>query len=305
MPDTTGGSGAQALQTWTDHQTRLQTLAARQLFFIGGAPRSGTTWIQLLLDSHPDISCTGEGLFMKHLAEPLDKAMEERRAALGAKNQAVFRQSGGFAPPTDDEAEHLLGTAILLALERQIGDRICRAVGEKTPENVFLFPRLKRLFPAAKFIGIARDPRDVLTSAWHFFQKLKPGEDEREAKLAFIRMALPSLGAGARDMLALTERHPADCLLITYEQMLRAPVAMAGRMFRCLGVTDDDDVVAQCVARTSFATLSRGRPAGEAANGAFFRKGVAGDWRSTLTDEMNAVIVQELGWMFPHFGWEL
>ena len=292
------------MQTWIEHQARLQRLADRQLFFVGGAPRSGTTWLQYLLDSHPDVCCCGEGLFMKHLAEPLDKVMQERRQALEAKNNVVFRHAAGFPLPEDEDTDHLLGTAILLALERQCGANPYRAVGEKTPENVFFFPRLKRLFPHAKLIGIARDPRDVLTSAWHFFRKLKPGEDEREAKLSFIRLALPSLNAGARETLALMERYKSDCLVVTYERMLQAPVAIAGRLFRFLGVSDSDEVVAACLERTSFAALSRGRPAGEAQERAFFRKGVAGDWRSTLTPEMNALILQELAWMFPHFGWE-
>jgi len=296
--------GDDVLQTWIEHQARLQALSARQLFLVGGAPRSGTTWLQYLLDSHPDVCCGGEALFLKHLAEPLQKAMQERRDALDAKNRKVFSHAGGFPLPDQDDTGHLLGTAIMLALERQCAGKSYRAVGEKTPENVFLFPRVKALFPNAKFIGIARDPRDVISSAWYFFQRLKPGEDEREAKLAFIRLALPSLNAGARDMLALMENYPSDCMVVTYEQMLRAPVALAGRMFRFLGVSDRDELVAAGVEKTSFAALSRGRRAGEAENGAFFRKGVAGDWRSTLTPEMSALIIQELGWTFSKFGWE-
>ncbi|HUN43136.1 MAG TPA: sulfotransferase [Acetobacteraceae bacterium] len=292
------------MPSWTEHQARLQSLASRQLFFVGGAPRSGTTWLQYLLDSHPDICCGGEGLFMKHLAEPLQKAMQERRQALEAKNQTVFRHTTGFALPTEEDTDHLLGTAILLALDQQCAGKTFRAIGEKTPENVFLFSRLKRLFPNAKFVGIARDPRDLITSAWHFFQTPKPGHDEREAKLAFIRLALPSLDAGARETLALLERYKSDCRVVTYEQMLRAPVAIAGRLFRFLGVSDQDELVAASVDQTSFATLSRSRPIDGTQDRPFFRKGVAGDWRSTLTQEMNELILQELGWMFPKFGWE-
>jgi hypothetical protein len=50
--------------------------------------------------------------------------------------------------------------------------------------------------------------------------------------------------------------------------------------------------------------MSGGRHQGQAKEGAFLRKGVAGDWRSTLTPEMNALVLKDLGWMFPHFGWE-
>jgi len=109
----------------------------------------------------------------------------------------------------------LLATGILLALDRQRNGKPCRAIGEKTPENVFLFPRLKRLFPAARFIGIVRDPRDILASAWHIFQKAAPGDDEAAAKARFVREACPQLDAGMRAMLALRTRYGEDCRIVT------------------------------------------------------------------------------------------
>jgi hypothetical protein len=128
-------------------QAEIARLAQQQLFFVGGAPRSGTTWLQLLLDSHPNVSCHGEGLFQHHLADPLATVMAARGQAIAGKNERLFRHSGGFPPPAAEDVEMLLGTAILLALERQRDGKPCRAIGEKTPENVFFFPRLKRLFP--------------------------------------------------------------------------------------------------------------------------------------------------------------
>jgi hypothetical protein len=179
-----------------------------------------------------------------------------------------------------------------------------RAVGEKTPENVFFFPRLKQLFPRAKCIAIARDPRDVLTSAWHFFHKPVAGEDEVAAKLAFIQMALPSLGLGARATVDLATRYPADFMTVTYENLRRTPQLVVSNMFRFLSVSDASSVVADCVARTTFAALTGGRQPGTEQPGAFFRKGVSGDWASTLTPDMNQVVLRELGWTFPHFGWK-
>ena len=136
------------MQSWAERQDRLARLARCQLFFIGGAPRSGTIWLQLLFDSHPEICCRGEGLFMKHLAAPLDALMTERRQAIAAKNSAVFRNASGYPIPDPEETEFLLGTAVLQALEQQCAGKDYRAVGEKTPENVFFVTRLKRLFPA-------------------------------------------------------------------------------------------------------------------------------------------------------------
>jgi hypothetical protein len=291
------------VQSWIERQADLVRLAGLQLFFVGGAPRSGTTWLQLLLDSHPQVSCRGEGLFGKHLAEPLEALAGRRREALAAKNGGIFRDIGGYPLPEAADTDMILATAVLLALERQRDGKSCRAVGEKTPENVFFFTRMKRLFPAAKFIGIARDPRDVLTSAWHFFHKAASGEEEAAAKLGFIRSALPSLNHGARTMLSLREQFPSDSMIVTYERMRAAPEDIAGALFRFLEVSDDPGVVADCVARTSFAALTGGREAGVIRNGSFLRSGVSGDWRSAFSPAMNAMILGELGWMFPVYGW--
>ena len=145
-----------------------------------------------------------------------------------------------------------------------------RAVGEKTPENVFFFPRLLHLFPQAKFIGIARDPRDVLASAWHLFHRPTPGEDVEAAKTAFVERALPPLNHCARAMLALAEQHPAQVALTTYEALLQDPAPVLAALFRFLDVTDAAATVADCVSANSLARVTRNQPTG---NGTFFRMG--------------------------------
>ncbi len=289
---------------WAEQQAALSELARRQLFFIGGAPRSGTTWLQQLLDAHPEISCRGEGLFDKYLAEPLDAMLAQHGRALAAKNAALFGHTGGYPLPAPDEAEVLLGTAVLLALRRQGAGPGCRAIGEKTPENVFLFPRLRRLFPQAKLIAIMRDPRDVLASAWHMFHQAAADADERAAKLAFIELALPSMEQGARAVMAHRQLHPSAFQLVTYEALRRAPEPEMTRLVRFLGVSDRPEVVRACIAAAAFETQTQGRLAGDEQRGAFMRKGVVGDWTGTFSAEMNELILARLGWMFAAFGWE-
>lgn len=292
------------MQSWGERQAEIAELAQRQLFFVGGAPRSGTTWVQHMLDSHPDVSCRGEGHFLHFFAEPMGMLMRQRREELAAKNTKLFAGMAGYPLPAASDFEFLVGSGILLALSQQSAGRRCLAIGEKTPENVFYFPNLKRLFPNAKFIGVARDPRDTLTSAWHLVHKHGSPGDTAEAKAAFVRRAVGSVAQFLQAMLDLRRRYPADATIVTYEALSRTPETVLAELFRFLMVTDAPEIVARGVEQTRFAAMSGGRPAGAERSGAFFRKGVAGDWVSTLTPELGAFVLQEVGGLFAEFGWE-
>ena len=293
------GAMTDGAPSWTERHSALVELTRRQLFFIGGAPRSGTTWLQHMLDAHPEISCRGEGLFQRELAAPLDRLVAARRAAIEGKNASIFRDQAGYPLPESEDADMMLGTAVLTSLHRHAGGQACLAIGEKTPENVFLFPRLKRLFPGAKFLGIARDPRDVLASSWHMFGKVAPGQDEEAAKIAMIEASLPSLDSGLRAMLALARDREA-CVVVTYESLHRDPAPPLRTMLGLLDVARDDATVEACISRTTFAAMAVRQPTGP---GSYLREGTVGGWRTTLTPAMNAMVMATLGWSFSNFDW--
>lgn len=270
-----------AAPSWAERMAALEHAAQRQIFFIGGAPRSGTTWLGSLLDAHPEISCEGEGLFWQNLATPLDTLYAERRRAITEKNQALFRSTGGYRLPAPGDADTLLGTAVLQALAQQLAAKpAARALGEKTPENVFLFPRLKSLFPHAKLIIIARDPRDTVASAWHVFQKQAGGADLP----GFVAGVLPALEKGLRAAEILARKFPQDVSVVTYEALHARAAETLAPLFSMLGVPP---VAAK--AEPLHAQGRAGRP---------------GTWPDTLPPGLAAAILARTEWSFARFGWQ-
>jgi len=81
-----------------DFHARLSGALERQIFFVGGAPKSGTTWLQVLLDCHPQISCSGEGHFVGHLLPRLKSALESHNRFTIGKSESVFRELRAFRP---------------------------------------------------------------------------------------------------------------------------------------------------------------------------------------------------------------
>ena len=156
------------------HTSVIET--ERQLkdpIFIIGCPRSGTTLLQQMLDAHSDILITPETHFMQYFLN--------RREEYGDLNQDVNYQQliqNIIALPEFSEMElsaHAFSEAawrnernyaaiFLLLLEKFAHSRGVQIVGKKTPNHVMHIPKLKQLFPSARFVNIVRDPRAVVNS---------------------------------------------------------------------------------------------------------------------------------------------
>jgi Sulfotransferase family len=132
-------------------------MISRKYVLIVGAPRSGTSWLQVLLAQHSKIATTQEThLFNGYLAH-LGRAWE-RYTLLG-------QDIGMTRLLREDEFYRLCGEFAQMALEK-IADAHPSAtvVLEKTPDHVRHAPFILRLLPEVWFLHMIRDPRSVVGS---------------------------------------------------------------------------------------------------------------------------------------------
>jgi len=93
-------------------------------------------------------------------------------------------------------------------------------------------------------------------------------------------------------------------LQLRYEDLLLRPEQIMQPVFELLGAQADKDVVSRCVQKNSFQTAA-GRPRGDEESESFFRKGVAGDWRTLFTKSDRDLYEQIAGHTLVEMGYPL
>lgn len=283
----------------------IHTLHARQLFFVGGSVKSGTTWLQLLLDAHPQICCKGEGHFIDYFAPLLKAAFDAHGKLITEKNGLIFREIEGYRGPTNQAFLYILASCISVFLVEQGKGGHALAFGEKTPNNVRHFGLLGAMFPAAKFINVVRDGRDCAVSCWYHNQRVLPDwNGQKYGSLdAFVEVFAKIWAADIQFADEFAAQNPARIMQVRYEDLITDTETTLAGLLAFLGVDTSDDVLAHCAEAASFRKLSRGRDRGEEDRGSFFRNGLPGDWHRHLGDDAIARFQVHAGRYLDRFGY--
>jgi hypothetical protein len=147
-------------------------------FFIIGCPRSGTTLLQLLINSHPKIAIPPES----HIFVRFSKIFENYGDLNNKANLKLFVQDllkdyhirdWDLGVSVDDFCDQLkeksLRNVIALLLELYAQKDLKIRWGDKTPQHMLHVREIKKIFPEAKFIHLIRDGRDVAVSSSRIF----------------------------------------------------------------------------------------------------------------------------------------
>jgi sulfotransferase family protein len=137
-------------------------LADIPVTYVVGAPRSGTTWVQLMLGSHPEIATPIELDFFSSFVAPWYESWRVHRLAI---DRPARPEWGLPAALTEEEFVEAVG----LVVERVYRSVLAAKPGatlmlEKDPRYCSHVETILRTVPHAKFVHVLRDGRDVACS---------------------------------------------------------------------------------------------------------------------------------------------
>lgn len=120
----------------------LEAPTGPEPIFILGLPRSGTTLIEQIISSHPDVVAGGEREELNSALKALDWSSVAGFEREGAKIEASYRE-----------------------MLRRFGGE-AGFVTDKMPSNFLWIGAIRALFPKARIVHVQRDPRAVLWSIY-------------------------------------------------------------------------------------------------------------------------------------------
>jgi hypothetical protein len=214
-------------QRWFD--SRKDFDPPRRLALLCGYARSGTTLLEQVLDSHPDIVSAEETQIF------LDEAFFQlkRRLPLDALMLPVL-EAADLPALRHSRADYFRGME--LCLGQPIAGRL---LVDKNPDSTRMIPAYLCIFPETKFLIALRDPRDVILSCFMQAQPLNgttaadltlAGAAERYAESMSIWRTLAPLMAG-------------HYLEVRYEDMVEDLETVARKSLNFLGVPWDAKVL--------------------------------------------------------------
>ncbi|HEX2254819.1 MAG TPA: sulfotransferase [Thermoanaerobaculia bacterium] len=190
--------------------------------FVVGAPRSGTTLVRLMLDSHPQVAIPHETSFVPRALALGDDAGREALARFLTE----FPTWPDLATSEEELREALarvepftLADGLRAFYLRYAAARGKTRWGDKTPSYALHLPAIAAAFPEARFVHVLRDGRDVAVSLRPLW--FAPGQDMTSLAREWSRHVVAARAAGAE----LGPRY----LELRYEDLLLDPRAELSR----------------------------------------------------------------------------
>jgi len=256
------------------------------MFFICGAPKSGTTWLQRLMNSHPEVVCKGEGHFIEKFVLPMAEVFRGHNAKMSLVADAVYSGNPYYRQTSNDEFFRICHDFIFNKIaEGEKGTAVY--FGDKTPRYYEYIRNIKNIYPKSKIICILRDPRDLVVS--RFYHAARAGVEgiftvDSESRKSQIKLTISQFINCVSIINDAKDKYNNDIFITKYESLIGNSIFETKEIFKFLGANSDSELIERIVLQNSFQSMTNRRP-GEMDKESFLRKGIVGDWVNEITDE--------------------
>ena len=183
----------------------------KDIIFVVGNPRSGTTLVESILGSSDSVTSAGE------------------LNALVRMTPVIYKKI------THQEVKKI-GDDYLRILNNFNSKKLYQFVIDKMPANIYQVGLIKLCFPSAKVICLNRRPLD---NAWSIFTQLYLGNIPYSSDLFNLGIELANVEALKKVWLSQNERK--NFLLVDYEEIVRDPKKYTRQIYDFVGVVGEYD----------------------------------------------------------------
>lgn len=266
-----------------------------KIVFIIGAPRSGTTWLQLILYQSPSVAAAQE----THLFSQYLRSLFASWQTYSADNRGT-----GLSTLLSEEQffswiSEFAGTCLGEIGSKRPGANI---VVEKTPDHARSAAAILKIYPRCYFIHVIRDPRGVIGS----LRAASAGWGQRWAS-----RRLKDACTIWRDSLAFAQAIPSLTPRYTevfYERLHADGPGELMRLFEWLGEPIELAEAEKYVAACAIDKLRSGDADApwdlKTEPAAFFRRGEIDSWRGDLSPSDIAIVERATKKQMKRLGYE-
>lgn len=258
--------------------------APYRTLFVVGCPRSGTTWVQLLLDGSPEVVTAPETQIFAYYLDGFRRQWVEEH---DGPNTRLQGRAGLSRLLSDEEFRELCARTARFVLDRiHAGAPEATVVVEKSPRHAVLMPWILDVLPDAWVLHVMRDPRDTAASlldagrSWATWAPRNPIDAGRLWKAQV---------EGARRAAASTDRYRE----VRYEALRERPAEELAGILEWLELPADPETCRRSVEACELERLKKrggdgggedGLPVpGERSPRGFFGRGSVGGWTRRLS----------------------
>lgn len=225
--------------------SNMDGYTGHNLVFIVGCARSGTTWLQRMLASHPKVRTGQESFLFSWYVAPQLRRWRQELARENDPKTASHRGGVGLSCYFQDEEFLAILKNYMFQLMRPMvgGLQQGELFVEKTPLHALYLPEIRELLPESRFIHVVRDPRDVVASLLEASRSWGVGWAPRGSRTA-VRMWVQHVRSANEAAKAISPRQFVE---IRYETLLTSPESTLRDVADFLGLQWDAEAIKNAI----------------------------------------------------------